>query len=80
VRTGRRDRPKFHEVSPRDLEAALAIAPVCWTYSSAKPKYLYFSVDNKTATKYSFWFPFAEVARMLVRTETAKNYTYWKLA
>jgi hypothetical protein len=77
-----RGQPVFREAatSREDLEAAFASAPVCWTYSSAKPRYLYFSVDNKSTTKAAFRFPFAEVAGMLVRTKTTYDYTYWELA
>jgi hypothetical protein len=66
-------------ISRNDLEAALAVAPVCWTYSSARPRYVYFSMDNKTTTKAARQFPFADVAGMLVQTKTTKDYNYWAL-
>jgi hypothetical protein len=64
----------------KDLEAALASAPVCWTYSSANPKHLYCSVDNKSTTKAAFKFPFAEFAGMLVETKRTNEYIWWELA
>jgi hypothetical protein len=64
----------------KDLEAALASAPVCWTSSSAKPRYLNFSADDRATTKAAIQFPFAEVAGMLIRTKMIKEYTYWELA
>src|ERR1035438_554582 len=64
----------------KDLEAALASVPVCWTYSSAHPRYPYCSVDNKSTTKPAFRFSFAEFAGMLVRIKTTRDYTWWELA
>ena len=48
--------------------------------SSSKPKFLYFSVDNRTNTKAAFQFPFSAVVGMLVRTRTTNDYIYWELA
>jgi len=62
------------------LEAAIELAPVCWTYNTKRPRYLYFSIDNKTTTYASTKFSFAEVGHLVVKTEETDTYTYWGLA
>jgi hypothetical protein len=77
-----RAKPAFQQSTTNrrtELEAALASAPVCWTYSSANPKFLYCSVDNKSTTKAAFRFPFAEFAGMLVAIKKTNGYIWWAL-